>query len=547
VARYACIALPYVRIEIAREKEQKARHTVPSSRLSVPPPLAVVVARPGGAVQEETDLLGNTRIDVVSRDARALGVHAGQTISAARAKSAELRVRVVAADAVEGALARVAEASLAFGPTTSFDVATDVAWVDVTGCAGLFGGERGLAEALAERVRAMGHVCRIAIADGPRVASAVARFAPSRKRVIVVDPGADAEAMRVLPLRALPLEDEAIAWLSHVGMRTGGDLQKLPRRALAVRLGERAASVMRLLEGDDGAPLTPYRPPEVPEERVDLEYGIESTEALAFVAKTLCDRIAARLAGRAMSAVRLELVLSLDRDIAKGVMDDVTPALAMKLPSPIARASDLLVVLRAKIERYEFAAPIRAVTLRVPELAHAPARALDLFEPIAKADVALPRLAAELVAELGELRVGTLVLEDSWVPEERTRLVPLGAEPPPLARSAGAGPSTRSAGAGPSTRSAGAGPSTRSARPGNAVVKRFLSSAAEPSRVVPPRPLASLSDRAKLVVRIEAVKWWELGAARRDFVAAWDDASGALAWVEMDSSSGAAMLRGWLD
>src|SRR5439155_22143854 len=118
------VYLPWVRVELARARmpleEQKA-------------PLAIVIARPGGAVKDERSLLGNTRLDEVSPEAYALGVRAGQTIAAARAKSADLRVSVVAMDAVTEVLARVAEAGLAFGATTSFDVTSDLRTVALTG------------------------------------------------------------------------------------------------------------------------------------------------------------------------------------------------------------------------------------------------------------------------------------------------------------------------------------------------------------------------------------------------------------------------------
>src|SRR5260221_2832360 len=167
--RVACIALPDIRVEIAQEREER------SSASSL---LAVVIARPGEAVKTERDVLGYTRLDVVSREARALGVRAGQTVAAARAKCAGLRVRVVAESAVRAALERVAEAALAFGPAVAFDVAENVVWVEIGGCAHLHGGERELARALDACVRALGHVCRVAVADGPRIASAVARLAP---------------------------------------------------------------------------------------------------------------------------------------------------------------------------------------------------------------------------------------------------------------------------------------------------------------------------------------------------------------------------------
>src|SRR5579859_1789408 len=148
--RVACIALPQIRIEIAREGDGPAES-----------PLAVVIARSGGSVRTARDVLGNTRLDVVSREARASGVRTGQTVAAARAKCTLLRVRVVAENAVRVGLSRVAEVALAFGPKASFDVATDVVWVEIGGCAHLHGGEGALAQALVARVCALGHACRV--------------------------------------------------------------------------------------------------------------------------------------------------------------------------------------------------------------------------------------------------------------------------------------------------------------------------------------------------------------------------------------------------
>jgi protein ImuB len=225
--RVACIALPEIRVEIA-----VGTTTVPRAS-ATGEVLAVVIARRGGSVKTEREVLGNTRLDVVSRAARAAGIRAGQTVAAARARHAELRVRVVAEDAVEGALARVAELAMAFGPATAFDVTEDVVWVEVGGCAHLHGGEGELARKLEARVRALGHVCSVAVADGPRIASAVARYA---ERVVgqprLVPPGKGGEAMRALPIAALALDDDVTRWLVDLGLRQCGELQKLPRGSL---------------------------------------------------------------------------------------------------------------------------------------------------------------------------------------------------------------------------------------------------------------------------------------------------------------------------
>jgi len=539
MSRFAAVVLPCVHLELAR-----ARLVIEGA---VDDPLAVVVARAGGAVQRETDLLGNTRIDEVSREALALGVRRGQTIAAARAKTADLRVRVVHDDEVLAAIERVAEAALAFGATTATRVADSAptpavgdaaVWIDVTGCDHLFGGEAALAKKIGECVRAMGHACRVAIADGPRVAAAVAGHAPcDRAGPFVVPRGKNAAAIRALPLAALPLDDEARAWLSRVGMRSAGDLQKLPARGLGTRLGAASHDVMALLRGEDATPLDPYRPPSILEERIDLEYGVESTEAIFFVTKTLCDRLSARLLGRAMAASRVEIVMTLDRAMIRDEGADAKIVLPLALPMPMARAQDLFGVLRARVDAYatlhhgHFRAPVLAVTLRVPELARAEGRALALFDAEPRADVALPRLVAELSAEIGEANVGVIELVDTWIPEARARLVPYA-----------------------------------NAKP----CAPLLTTAPEPSRflgegVAPPsKPLA----RPKLLARLEAIEWWRgaegdrrTDVVVRDLVSAEIDQPSskaragdrpvAVAWIEIerDAKDGEAnaKLRGWMD
>jgi protein ImuB len=559
MSRLCAISLPSLRVEIARPLVSDGTSAASPRRGQHlrEQPLAVVIAHEGGVVQEETSLLGNTRLDEVSLEAFALGVRPGQTIAAARAKLADLAVRVVHVDAVKGALASIAEASLAFGARTFFEaggVAGDVVWCDVTGCARLFGGEKNLAQGLADRICAMGHVCRVAVSDGPRIAAAVARFAPTdRPGPLIIPAGKGELAMQRLPLVALPFEPETAEWLEKLGLRTAGDLARLPRASLGTRLGQEGPRVMQLLQGDDRERLPPYVPPEIPEERAELEYGIGATEALVFVVKHLADRLAARLAGRCRKAHRLQLVLLLDRAILPAEKREHRErTLEVSSPAPIARADELLSLLRARLESFgggpgglgvsrrespngpDFEAPILAVTLRAKELVVADGQPLDLLVPEARAEKALPRLAAELAAELGEERVGTFALCDSWIPEERARLVSLSA------------------------------PRASTGKP-----KRWeaplLSGAPEPSRLLPgslgsrPQGHGSLGGHPQtpgenehrfglrvLLERLEAVQWWKRGFTSRTFLAAWAEGTRAMAWVEVTPEE-PPRLRGWLD
>lgn len=528
--RVACVALPQMRIEIAKEEAAIEGRPL-SAEASSSSPLAVVVAKPGGSVKTVRDVLGNTRLDVVSKEARACGVRVGQTVAAARAKCAELHVRVLAESTVRTALARVAEVALAFGPSASFDVVHDVVWLEIGGCAHLHGGERELAQALAERVRAAGHACRIAISDGPRIASAIARLTQAlSKAPIVVPAGQGAAAMHGLSVEALDLSYEMVVWLRDLGLRTCGDLQRLPKRSLGTRLGARTKDVMRLLNGEDAAPLDPWRPPEVPEERVELEWGASSVEALGFVVRPLCDRLAVRLEGRAMAASRIGLVLMLDRALLTEGSSPVS-SFELALPVPVASAAALFAVVRTRLEHLDLPAPVLAATLRALELSSAKSRPLDFFAPEPRAARALGPLVTELVAELGPVSVGTLALVDSWSPAERTRLAPFAAAN--------------------GLEAARTSPLELSRTP-----------AVEPSRLVRPRrrALDSFEDHW-LLARFEAVEWWRRGMQRRDFCGAWDGSS--VAWIELRSTddasagtapssepsanAGDAWLRGWID
>ncbi len=505
--RIAAVYLPSLRIELAR-----ARLAAGDDRNA---PMGVVIARPGGAVKDERSLLGGTRLDEVSREARAWTVRRGETIASARAKCAGLLVRVVGEGDVRGALEAVAECGLAFGRTASIDEARDVVCLDVTGCGHLFeeggvAGEEKLARALAARVTSMHHgELRVCVADGPRVSSAIAR-AMRRDAPAIIPLGKNAEAIRALPIRALPIDEASIAWMEKLGLVRVADLQKVPARGLSMRLGAAHAEVNALLAGDDTAPLDPYVPPDVPQERAELEYGIEKTEALVFVAKMLCDRLAARLLGRAMAATALEVELTLDRAVAREANLPAKASLAVTSPAPLSLAGELLAVVRARIESWVVAAPVLAVTLRATVLARKDGRALDLFTPEAKADRALPRLVAELSADLGGDRVGTLALADTWVPEERSVIVPYGARPP-------------------------------------VVFATLVSNAPEPSRVIAPSEEMGDARPVRLLARVEAAAWWRLGVHSRDYVAAWSDSDARMAWVEIDRATGRARVKGWMD
>jgi protein ImuB len=350
---------------------------------------------------------------------------------------------------------------------------------------------------------------------------------------VVVRSGENAAAVAPLPVWLLPLPPDDVRWLTKIGVRTIQELRDLPREGVGLRLGARARDVLALAFGEDRAPLAPYVPPEVPEEEAELEYGVEGNQALTFVVKTLTDRIATRLQGRGVSSSKLSLELRLDAALLPQAGEEeereAVVLVELDLPAPLRAAGDLLAAFRPKIERLVLAAPVLAVKLRAPVLVHQRAVGLSLFEPTPRAERALPRLVAELVSDLGADAVSSLVLGDSWVPVERSR----------LARFAGTSTST----------STSSGKKARTLR----------SSVPEPTRLLE-EPIRIGKDDVKItrhLSRVEGVDWWRSPPTRPtppgqekkrtpvDYVQGWTEEGAAL--VEIDRKAGTMSIRGWFD
>jgi protein ImuB len=559
--RIAAVVLPELLCEIA------ATPVLVSSAQKRQAPLGVVIVDPvtpqlddetvdSGEVPQgiqSTELKASALLDAVDEQARRYGVREGQSIAEACALVSDLTVRVVSRDQVNLALGRIAELGLAFGPTVSIE-APDTVWIDISGVAHLCGGEQVLAAELASRVRALGHVARVAVASGPRLARAFARWAIPRASVdehVTVVPGARTkEALAPLPITALPLERDSATWLVRLGVLTIGELMALPRSSLAGRLGPQAAVVLELCAGRDPAPLVAYPPPRVLTEAISWDEGVESAQPLLFALRGLVARLSGRLSGRGEAAQKVELTLQHDRPVARLRGVAMEQKLHFDLASPLWREVELRRVLSSRLERLELRAPVIGLTLEVPSITPALGRQLDLSRLMSGATSgsgaeSLPVVLAELVADVGKQQVGVLRLVDAHRPEKKSRL---------------AAPAKRLQAR--SKRTQKRAPKQLSLRKASAKDAGFPNA---PTRLLP-RPLpirAALRPGATFAVgrglytidrvifehRLDAVEWWSAKPAARDY---WRlflrSASGvveALAYV--DRESGARFLQAIAD
>lgn len=386
-----------------------------------------------GADREDSsseELQAKTVLHAVNRAAQTYGVYSGQTIAEARSVVSYLKVVEVTHEELHASLQRVAESIVKFGPTVAYE-APDTVWVDITGVAHLFDGETALAQEVADTISDLGHQARFAIASGPRLAQAFAKWStPERQRVAcIVEEHELNGRLEGLPIQALPVGSEIRAWLARLGLVCFGDLARLPRKELAARLGKHAAPALSLIDGIDIEPLDAYKPRALPAEAWDWDEPIAGLEPLLFALRRVCSRIGSRLEGRGLGATALRLSLRYDAALARieGCAEQVS--LNFQFATPLLRADDLWRILSARLGSIELAAPTVGMELQVLEWAPVIRHQLGLSAAEARLDSNNPErlavLLGQLEAELGSHSFGTLTIANSHRPEKRSILRPV--------------------------------------------------------------------------------------------------------------------------
>jgi protein ImuB len=202
-------------------------------------------------------------------------------------------------------LRRLAEWCGRYSPWTAPD-GTDGVKIEITGCAHLWGGEAELAADLAARLDRQAIAGRIAIADTPGTAWALARFA-SEKAPTILPAGKMRTGLAPLPIEALRLDASTTRGLYRVGLQRIGDLCVMPREALARRFGDNVLRQLDRALGDLPEPVSPLGEPPVRRVRLSFAEPIVDPADLALAAERLAADLVNRLARQDTGARRLDL------------------------------------------------------------------------------------------------------------------------------------------------------------------------------------------------------------------------------------------------
>ncbi len=248
---------------------------------------------------------GALRLTAVDARAEAAGLHPGLSLADARARCPEVQLLEADPVADSRALGRLAEACRRYTPALAVD-APDGIVLDMTGGAHLFGGEVALMADLRARVVRAGFTPRLAMADTPGLAWALARV---RAEDFAAPVGAGAELLAPLGFAALRLAPDQLALLHRLGLRRIGQLSSLPRAALVRRLGRSLLDRLDEALGQRASPLVTAL--EVPPWRAErrLMDPIWLEDHVLSVIADLAGDLGTRLEAAGLGARRLVLEL----------------------------------------------------------------------------------------------------------------------------------------------------------------------------------------------------------------------------------------------
>ncbi len=311
-------------------------------------------------------------------------------------------------------LEKIADWCDRFTPLVTLD-APDGLFLDITGVAHLFGGEKEMLATVTGLIARQGFAVTAAIAGTSLAAHALARHAPGT----IVAPGQEAAVLAPLSITALECDDKALRALRHAGLKTIGMVAQRQTSELAERLGKMFVTRLRVLLGAEEQPLQPRRP--LPDLMAEQRFAdpIISEDSIAASLLSLAQSLSGIMEREGKGARLLQAAFFR--------ADGKVERIAVRSGAPLRDSKVMLRLLRQKLDA--LADPldpgfgfdlIRLEALLAEEIS--PITVSFDSNENARAQIAF--LVDRLAARFGEDRVQRFVPQDTHIPEAAAVAVP---------------------------------------------------------------------------------------------------------------------------
>ena len=357
------------------------------------------------------------RLVITAANPRAVraGLTPGMPLADGRAVVPDVVVRPAdpAGDAL--ALERLARWADRFTPRVMPD-GVDTIFLDIAGCTRLFGGEEALTASLRAALEDFGLTARLALADTPGAAWALAHYGADHPAVVPAGAGPDGlkNALAELPVAALRLSAEVMDGLVSFGLDRICTLFVMESVKLIRRFGVEPVRRLDQALGRVAEPIIPLRPPPTREARRAFAEPISAPADIRASVDGLLDDLCLALSRSGEGARRLHLVCHR--------VDGDRRTLTVGTSRPLRRKKPLMGLFAEKLDQVEPGFGIDEIVL-----------AADVVETIdelqtdwaGEADegyrVADEEELADLLDRLGNRfgfgRIGRPVPRQSWLPE----------------------------------------------------------------------------------------------------------------------------------
>ncbi|MGY3622999.1 Y-family DNA polymerase [Bradyrhizobium sp. USDA 10063] len=202
-------------------------------------------------IKEHNALVIHSLDDIAARS----GLSIGLPLANARAICPELTVYDADEVADAKTLNDIADWCDRFTPLVALDPPYGL-FLDITGCAHLFGGERAMLQIVCGALNRRGFAVSGAIAATSVCARTLTRHSSGR----IIEDGAEAEAVGPLSIAALGADEAITKGLRRAGLKTIGDVAARARHEIAARFGAAFTTRLEHALGQGDAPISPRKP-----------------------------------------------------------------------------------------------------------------------------------------------------------------------------------------------------------------------------------------------------------------------------------------------
>lgn len=344
-------------------------------------------------------------LQAVNASARALGLRPGQSMTAAQALSKGFVTAEYDSAEIEHWQQFLAAWAYRFSSQVSVHYPRAVVF-EIESSLGLFGDWSQFEARLRNELGELGFRHRIVAAPNPAAARILAN---AYDGLVVPDDRALQHYLGQLPVDRLGLEASVATALTRMGLRTLNQVQALPRQSLARRFEVQVLKHLDTLLGARRLALAFYLPPDRFDVRIELNFDVQSHQALLFPLRRLTGDLSAFLCGRDSGVQRFDLHLE-----HAGLADTV---INVGLLSAERDPAMLFELARGRLEQVQVAAPVRGFRLHAEDLPTFVPQFQELFDDRPQQSLPWEQLRERLRARLGDEAVQGLRFQADHRPE----------------------------------------------------------------------------------------------------------------------------------